>query len=390
MKYQVFDLDFDALPPTLDRKAGYDGACVLLRMGGLPCGQAIVSYADFDAAKPLDEQLARAANSSFWERWTARQIGADPVDPVPARLPSATVAVCTRERAEDLAICLEGLVKLNGAPPIMIVDNAPVTDATRDLVARYPQIRYVVEPRAGLNIARNTALAEAGTEVVAFIDDDAVPDPDWFARIIRNFEDPLVLAATGLTMAVELETDAQIAFQEIGGFVRGFHRVVYDALKVEPFESWQVGAGVNCAVRTSAVGMIGGFDPTLGPGTTSRGGDEFDFFRRILVEGYKIVYDPTSLNWHRHRRTMDELERQIYAYECGYFALLTKAMVFERNPRALMRLGLWFRHQIPSVLRARRKAPGPGVTFRIPVAQASGAMAGPGGYLKARKKVRNG
>ncbi|MEP7176632.1 MAG: glycosyltransferase, partial [Gemmatimonadales bacterium] len=60
---------------------------------------------------------------------------------------------------------------------ILVVDNAPPDDATQDLVARYPSVRYVREPIQGLDFARNRALASASGEVVAFLDDDAVAEP---------------------------------------------------------------------------------------------------------------------------------------------------------------------------------------------------------------------
>ncbi|MCT2398394.1 glycosyltransferase family 2 protein [Novosphingobium mangrovi (ex Huang et al. 2023)] len=388
MKLSVLDLSFDALPEHLDRPEGYDGAFVLLRLDGRPCGQAIIWYDQYDPEAPLARQLARAANSSFWECWTTRQIGMTPAEPAPSQIPSASVAVCTRERPDDLKRCLDGLLAMTGQPSILVVDNAPKTDATRQLVAQYPSVRYVVEPKPGLDHARNTALDQAEGEIIAFTDDDAVPDPDWFSCLLRNFDDPLVMAAAGLTMALELESDAQVAFQRLGGFGRGFQRVIYDAVVVDPFDSWKAGAGVNFAVRRAATDAVGRFDPALGAGTAAHAGDETDFFRRLLAAGYKIAYDPQALNWHRHRRSMEELEQQIYAYECGSFAILTKALLFERNPRAVMRLVRWLRQQIPALVRERRRAADNGLPFSIPVAQARGASAGPAGYFRARRQAR--
>ncbi|MCJ2180067.1 glycosyltransferase family 2 protein [Novosphingobium album (ex Hu et al. 2023)] len=388
MRLSVLDLDFDTLPEQLDQPEGYDGAVVLLRLDGLPCGQAVVWYDQYDPDIPLARQLAQAANSSFWERWVAREMGVPAAEPIPHRQPSVAIAICTRERPDDLKRCLDGLLAMSIQPPIVVVDNAPRTDATRDVVAQYPSVRYVVEPRPGLDYARNTAFDQAEGEIIAFIDDDAVPDADWISCLLRNFDDPLVMAATGLTMALELESEAQVAFQKLGGFGRGFKRVTYDAVVIDPFDSWKAGAGVNFAVRRSAADIVGRFDLALGAGTTAQAGDETDFFRRLLAAGYKIVYDPQAMNWHRHRRSMEELERQIYGYECGSFAILTKALLFERNPRALARIVRWWRYQIPALLRSARKTGGGHLPFRIPVVQTRGACAGPGGYLRARQKAR--
>src|SRR4051794_14487270 len=81
--------------------------------------------------------------------------------------PTVTVAVCTRERPADLARCLAALVRLEyPALELLVVDNAPRSEATRQLVEGYPQVRYVREPRPGLSWARNRAIMEAGGQIV--------------------------------------------------------------------------------------------------------------------------------------------------------------------------------------------------------------------------------
>src|SRR5215210_1154190 len=72
--------------------------------------------------------------------------------------PTMSVAVCTRNGASRLPECLDALVTLQYTPELLellVVDNAPGDDATRALVEeRYPSVRYVREPRPGLNWAR--------------------------------------------------------------------------------------------------------------------------------------------------------------------------------------------------------------------------------------------
>ncbi|WP_292960657.1 glycosyltransferase [Novosphingobium sp. UBA1939] len=390
MAFAVLDLDIDHLPERIDSEPGQEGAVVLLRIDGQPCGQAVLWHHAADRALPLRERLLRNANSSFWERWTERALGVSHPDPVPVALPSATVVICTRERPEDLERCLAGLVAMPDDPDILVIDNAPATDATRVVVERFPTVRYLLEPRPGLDYARNTAMETVTAEIVAFTDDDAVPDRLWLRTLLRNFEDPMVMAAGGLTMALELDTEAQIHFQRMGGFGRGFKRIVHDGVSTDPFESWKAGAGVNIAVRRSAVEAIGLFDLALGAGTRAMAGDETDMFRRLLAAGYRIAYDPQALNWHRHRRTMDELQRQIYGYECGSFAILTKALLFEANPRALAHMARWMRANLPVLARSfRRSRRGP-LPFNVSLTQARGALIGPVRYLQARRKVRHG
>src|SRR5262249_10604373 len=137
--------------------------------------------------------------------------------------PLVTVAVCTRDRTDDLARCLDALVRLDYPPlDLLVVDNAPATDATERLVhTRADRVRYVREPRPGLDWARSRAIAEARGEIVAYTDDDAVVDRAWARALAAVLADaPEVMAVTGLVVPYELETEAQWLFEEYGGVGR--------------------------------------------------------------------------------------------------------------------------------------------------------------------------
>ena len=112
------------------------------------------------------------------------------------RSPSLTIAICTHDRPALLERALESVVGQVAAPDeILVVDNAPSRDVTRQLVrGRFPAVRYVAEPVPGLDFARNRALAEAHGDIVCFLDDDAVAAPDWADALRRNFADPRVLS----------------------------------------------------------------------------------------------------------------------------------------------------------------------------------------------------
>jgi GT2 family glycosyltransferase len=177
----------------------------------------------------------------------------------------------------------------------------------------------------GLNVARNRALAEAQHDVVAFTDDDAVPDPAWLDSLLRNFNDPLVVCVTGLTMPLELETKSQEWFERYNPFSRGFRRTVYDNRYYHPIGAGRIGAGANMAFRRSVVEYVGFFDEALDGGTPTHSGGDTEMFSRILSQGYRIVYEPAALNWHCHRQTQEELRRTIYGYGVGVYAFWTRS-----------------------------------------------------------------
>jgi GT2 family glycosyltransferase len=149
---------------------------------------------------------------------------------------------------------------------------------------------------------------------------------------------------------------------------------------------WHAGAGVNMALRRTIVDAVGWFDEALDAGTLSLAGGDTDMFRRVLEAGYRIIYDPEALNWHRHRRSSKELQQQMYGYEVASLAILTKALLFERNPRALPRM-------VRSYIRLLRRLFQPRRThqFSLPyndaLTQVRGAASGPVRYLRARARV---
>lgn len=390
MPTAVLDLDPERLTEGLKLSPRYDSALVLLRVGGRPAGQAVLSL-DGRALDPceLRHLLLKGANSTYWEAWLSERLGlpeqADSWTPSGA---TATVVICTRDRTEDLRRCLTALLAMpDDGHDILVVDNAPATNDTRLLLQSFPSVHYVREDRPGLDVARNRALLEANTEIIAFTDDDAIVDPLWLRMILRNFRDPLVMAVTGLTMASELETSAQVSFQRYSGFVRGFRRVTYDTLDINPMFAWHVGAGVSMALRREVLECVGSFDEALDAGTPTQAGGDTDMFRRILKAGYRITYDPAALNWHRHRRTETELQRQIRGYEISGGAVLCRALLFEGDLGAAAHGLLRMFRELHGAARAFRGRPS-FATLKPYLLRIGAFISGLGLYVYARVRAK--
>ena len=269
-----------------------------------------------------------------------------------ADYPSVTVAVCTRDRAEQLGECLAALAAIDYPArllDILIVDNAPSDDATRDLVADYPSMRYVREPRPGLDWARNCAVREARGDIVAYTDDDVSVDPGWVRAIATAFaEEPHAMCVTGLVLPDEIDTRAQLLFEAYGGFGRGFQRSVY---KVAPGQSTarlyggtgRFGTGANMAFRRRFFEQEGMFDPALDVGTPANGGGDLEMFFRVLKSGHALVYEPAAMVRHRHRRDYAALRKQIANNGIGFYAYLVRtAQAHPEERAAIVRLGLWW------------------------------------------------
>ncbi len=210
----------------------------------------------------------------------------------------------------------------------MVVDNAPSDDATARLVRAHAGVRHVVEPRAGLDHARNRALAEARGALLAYTDDDVLPDPEWARSIVDAFRQvPEAAAVTGLVLPAELRHVAQLLFESYGGFGRGFDRRWWHVEdRTRPRTSrvlkntGRFGTGANMAFRTAALRALGGFDPALDVGTESLGGGDLEVFFRVVKSGATLLYDPGVVVRHRHRDRLDTLDVQIEQWGSGMAA----------------------------------------------------------------------
>lgn len=249
-------------------------------------------------------------------------------------LPLVTVAVCTRDRASDLALCLDAIIKLDYSKlDILVIDNAPTTEATKELVSQYPQVRYCCEPRPGLDWARNRAIIEAKGEIIAYTDDDVVVDSGWLRALAQVFaENPEVMAVTGLVVPYELETEAQVLFEMQGGFGKGFDRKWYRANPHQKLSWWYLatgnyGTGANMAYRRSVFAEVGYFDPALDVGTVTNGAGDLEMFFRIIKEGHTLVYEPKAIVRHRHRREYEKLKKQLRG-NGGVFAYFVRSIQY--------------------------------------------------------------
>lgn len=269
--------------------------------------------------------------------------------------PQITVVICTRDRALEVSRALESLRRQSyPAFRVVVCDNAPRDDSTRRVVEQEPmgaRVVYVAEERPGLSRARNRALAVVETEVVAWLDDDEVADRHWLMELAAGFcLVPDAAAVSGSVIPAELRTWPQVWFEDYGGHTkgRGFMADVFRATdgRQSPFYPLPpFGVGANMAFRVEALRALGGFDPALGAGTRSEGGEDTLVFTELLLDGHAVAYRPTALTRHYHRPGYDELQRQMRGYGIGLTAYYTSLLC--RRPQtagALLRL-------IPRALR---------------------------------------
>ena len=316
-----------------------------------------------------------------------------------ARAPFVSVIVCTRDRTEQLAQSLPVLLEL--AYPrfeIIVVDNAPKTDATAKLIAqRYgDQVRYEREDRPGLSWARNRGLQYARGDIVAFIDDDEIPSAHWLTVLASGFEiSANVACVTGTILPAEIETQPQDWFEQFGGHSKGrnFERVIFNLtmdrtqnpfFPVPPF-----GAGGNMAFKTQVLRVLGGFDNAMGTGTPALATEDTAAFFDILTRGYTLVFDPAATVRHYHYRDYAHLRRQLYAYGVGLTAFFTRSVL--NQPRCIVDLfaivpkAVQYFFSPHSLRNAKMRDDYPSELTRR---QLVGMMYGPVAYLRSRWHLR--
>lgn len=322
--------------------------------------------------------------------------------------PRTSVIVATRERPEFLARALDSLLAQDHPDfELIVVDNAPRTTATHDLVTQEfaGRVRYVREDTPGLAVAHNSGAAVADGEVLAFTDDDVIADPGWLTALTAPFATDLDLGcATGLILPARLGTPAQILLESHGGFAKGFAPRLYDSARppadepLFPFTAGSFGSGANMAFRAAALRRAGGFDPATGTGTPAKGGDDLYAFVAVLSAGFRLRYTPEALVWHHHRETWQDLRNQAYGYGAGLTAYLTATLV--RSPRLLPALlarlprGLAYARSMTAQRgQGDGGVPGEHGTPRHPwprslsLLERRGMLYGPIGYAKARARA---
>jgi GT2 family glycosyltransferase len=314
---------------------------------------------------------------------------------VPAA-PAVTVIVPTAGRAAFVADCLGSLRDLRYPRyEVLVVDNRPADPSTRQLVEEVARtdarIRYLAEPRPGSSVARNAGIANTRADLVAFTDDDVAVEPDWLDWLVEPFiQDPDVDAVTGLVLPAELETRAQLWFEQYGGFGKGFERRVYDLDRnraddrlLFPYWGGLFGSGNSMVFRRRALAAVGGFDPALGVGSPARAGADIEAFTHVILRGGRLVYQPRSICWHRHRRDEAGLRRQLFSYGVGFTAILTKWTL--RDRRVLVAMGRELmravpRRLAPARLRLRQR---PDLPRRLSRLEMRGYLVGPLLYLRS-------
>src|SRR6266581_8529984 len=213
--------------------------------------------------------------------------------------PRISVVVCTFNGSRTIRDCLEGIGKLRYPDYETIVIDDGSTDGVGDIAAEYG-VRLIRTENQGLSVARNLGWQSAAGEIVAYIDDDARPDPDWLTYLAAAFLKEDYAGVGGPNIPVPDDGDTANCIANSPG---GPAHVLLSDCEAEHIP------GCNMAFRRSWLGAIKGFDPQF-----RQAGDDVDICWRTRERGGKLGFSPAAMVWHHYRRTV----RAYWKQQMGY------------------------------------------------------------------------
>ena len=213
--------------------------------------------------------------------------------------PRFTVAVCSYNGSRTIRETLEGLERIEYPNFEVIVVNDGSTDATAAIAAEY-NCRVITTENRGLSSARNVALRAAGGDIIAYLDDDAIPDPHWLHYLVETFRNVAYAAVGGPNIAPPNPTTIADCVDNAPG--NPVHVLITDEIAEHL-------PGCNIAIRKSALEAVDGFDPTF-----RVAGDDVDLCWRLQQRGWKLGFSPGAMVLHHRRHTIRGYWKQQKGY----------------------------------------------------------------------------
>lgn len=219
----------------------------------------------------------------------------------PLAEPRVSIVIPCRDRAAQLSVCLTAVAQLDPASAeVIVVDSASrMGNAIRD-VSIHSGAQYLRLEIPGVSLAKNFGARHATGDVVAFLDDDAIPSSSWLQHLVKPFHDPRVACVTSRT--VPQSGDIEVGIYRLLGYVRGLNspdRISpQDAGWFEAACFGGIGITPGLALRRSVYAEWPGFCERLGSGTPIGGNEEGHAFLDLVRLGYSIQYAPEALVFH--------------------------------------------------------------------------------------------
>lgn len=248
------------------------------------------------------------------ERWNRRTV-ADLDHPWPAM----SVVICAYNAEATIDECLTHTCALDYPDLEVVVIDDGSTDRTAELARRHPRARVVTVPHGGLGVARNAGMRASRHDLIAYLDSDAYPSPEWPYYLALGLNSHTVGGVGGPNVPPRDDPPgAHVVARAPGGPV---HVLTGD-------DRAEHVPGCNMAFWRYALEEVGGFDPIF-----TSAGDDVDVCWKVLDADLEIGFHPAALVWHHRRPTI----RAYFRQQRGYGR--SEALVESRHPDRYTPLG---------------------------------------------------
>ena len=266
------------------------------------------------------------------------------------KLPLVSVIVCTYNRSQYLAKCLDSLERQKYPYLEIIVVNGPSTDNTKGILKKYINITIINQENLnGLSFARNLGIKVGHGEIMAFIDDDAVADENWIQSLVEGYTEDSVGGVGGLVYGPN-----KMHYQFDNGVINrcGIPTAIRDENRKFKKDEFPIIMGTNCSFRKKALYLVDGYDPYF-----RYYHDESDLCVRIAKKGYDIVYRKDAFVIHdmvegHNRKSSYDLNWQEIMKNIIYFILSNfNEEIQSYTIRPAKALAWWIKYFIPVYLK---------------------------------------
>jgi len=265
---------------------------------------------------------------------------------------TTSVVVATLGRSAIFERCLSAIASgAYGATEVVVVDQSSEGiggAAASALAASATRARHVRTAPAGVSAARNLGAREATGDLLAFTDDDCVPERDWIRNILVAFDTHPDIAVVGGRVDLADAADLPVSIRT--------HAEVESIGDLQQMMNWM--SGCNMAFRREVFERVGLFDPAFGKGRPIGSGEDIDLLYRAWKAGLRLLYQPDVRIRHAHGRATAEARESVNRdYVKGRGAFYCKFI----SDAQVARLAYW---EIAKTLRLAMRSPRELATLR--------------------------
>jgi len=225
------------------------------------------------------------------------------------KLPFVSVIISTRNEQNNIGRCLDSILKTEYPKDkfeVVVVDGS--TDDTAKIVERYP-VRLIKNIGGGAALARNIGIRNAKGSIVALVDADTTVHPNWLIELVKCFgTDKRIMSVGGQNITPPDSSEfcslaGKVYSSFLGGGGTRFGKVGGDIC--ETYHN----PGCNVALKRETFDIVGPYTESIIPV-----GEDLEMDARIREHGYKLLYTPKSIVYHRRKDGMKNFLKQSYVY----------------------------------------------------------------------------